>query len=77
MINKEKYFIELKKVIKDRYPMGGFTKVQLMGHDSPIRNKMDNYVMTTYGEYYKNEMDQLIKVKNSLYKECIEKLDTK
>ncbi|MBQ8898309.1 MAG: hypothetical protein IJY86_07505 [Clostridia bacterium] len=74
MINKEKYLAELKKVLAEMYPMGNYTKVQLIGNDSLVRNKMDDYVMRNYREYYENELIQLIKAKNSLYNECVEKL---
>ena len=73
MINKEKYLAELKRVLTEAYPTG-YTKSQLIGHNSQIRNKMDDYVMKKYGEYYKNELVQLIKEKNDIYTECIEEL---
>ena len=75
MINKEKYWTELNRVLAETYPSGNYTKNQLIGNDSTIRNKMDTYVMSTYGEYYKNELVQLIKIKNSIYVECVEQLD--
>lgn len=74
MINKEKYLAELKKVLAETYPMGNYTKAQLTGNDSLVRNRMDNYVMRNYGEYYKNELKQLITYKNILYNECVEEL---
>ena len=75
MIDKEKYWAELNRVLSETYPSGNYTKIQLIRNDSPIRNKMDTYVMSTYGDYYKNELIQLIKTKNSIYAECVEQLN--
>ena len=75
MINKTKYLDELNKVIIEKYPTGDYTKVQLSRSDSPVRLSMDTYVMREYGEYYKNELIQLIKEKNSLYDDCINNLN--
>ena len=75
MINKEKYLSELKKVIIEKYPTGNYNKYQLLRNDSPVRHEMDDYVMKNYGEYYKKELIQLVKVKNAIYTECIEELN--
>ena len=75
MINKTKYLDELNKVIIEKYPTGDYTKVQLSRSDSPVRLSMDTYIMREYGEYYKNELIQLIKEKNSLYDDCINNLN--
>ena len=75
MINKEKYLAEFKKVLIETYPTGNYNKYQLIRNDSPVRHKMDDYVMKTYSKYYKNELLQLVKVKNAIYTECIEELN--
>lgn len=74
MINLEKYESEFIKVLKDLYPNGNYSKYQLSLPGNKVRLAMDRYVNSVYGDYYKDEIKQLIDEKEHIYKICVENL---
>lgn len=72
LINKEKYIVELKKIISEIYPDGNYTKYILLKHDNKVRIAMDKYVLENYSTHNIFEHIKLINEKNYLYKECVQ-----
>ena len=73
MINENRYIAHLKQVLEELYPNCDYTKAQLLTSNNKVRLAMDDFVMSNYGSYYKNQITQLVKEKNQLYEFVINK----